>query len=71
MPGCFSGLAKINWPCTYSTHAIVWVIVTKFQFAINMILIVFVELFDTCMYAHCSVNCNKTFMLKVCLLSVP
>ena len=33
-----------------------------------MILIVFVELFDMCMYAHCSVNCSKTFMLKVCLL---
>ena len=20
VPGCFSGLAKINWPCTCSTH---------------------------------------------------
>ena len=30
----------------------------------------FVELFDTCMYAHCYVNCSKTVMLKVCLLSV-
>ena len=24
-----------------------------------------------CMYVHCSVNSSKTFMLKVCLLSVP
>ena len=23
-----------------------------------------------CMYAHCSVNSSRTFMLKVCLLSV-
>ena len=29
------------------------------------------ELFDTCMYAHCSVNSSKMFMLKVCLLSAP
>ena len=36
-----------------------------------MISIVFVELFDTCMYAHCFVNSSKMFMLKVCLLPVP
>ena len=23
------------------------------------------ELFDTCMYAHCSVNSSKTFMFKI------
>ena len=30
----------------------------------------FVELFDMCMYAHCSVNCSQTFMLKVSIQSV-
>ena len=33
--------------------------------------IVFVELFDMHMQAHCSVNCSNTFMLNVYLLSVP
>ena len=37
VPGSFNSLAKINWPCTCSTHAIVLLaIVTKFQFAINL-----------------------------------
>ena len=30
----------------------------------------FVELFDMCMWARCSVNCSQTFMLKVCIQSV-
>ena len=68
MPGCLSGLAKINWPCTCSTNAIV----LGYSYEVSICnKYVFVELFDTCMYAHCSVNSSKTFMLKVCLLSAP
>ena len=30
----------------------------------------FVELFDMCIQAHCSVNCSQTFMLKVFIQNV-